>query len=61
MALKHDWIMDKDSPKVVFESDEYPYCFYIECMRCGYTFCNNGCDGDVMNEDCSSSQATLFE
>jgi hypothetical protein len=59
--VKHDWRLNENgSRKIVVEQDTYPYCFYIECLRCDDWFCDNGCDGDVLEEECPSQQESLF-
>lgn len=58
---KHLWLLDEDNdPVIVTETDDYPYCMYIKCIRCDDIFCHNGCGGDVFNEECPSNQLELF-
>jgi hypothetical protein len=58
--MEHDWELDSDgNPKAVFDSNEYPYCIYLYCMRCKEYFCDAGCSGDL--NYCESNQLNLFE
>ena len=58
---KHEWKPDsKGNPLIVWEESGYPYCMYIECMRCDETFCDNNCDGDIFNAECPNGQLELF-
>ncbi len=58
---KHDWRVDEAGDVVVVsEYPGYPYCCYIECVRCDETFCDNGCDGKIFEEECPNGQLELF-
>ena len=58
---KHEWRPDSDGdPLVVNEYPGYPYCMYIECIRCDEMFCDSGCDGKVFDEECPNGQLELF-
>jgi hypothetical protein len=58
---KHDWL--KDAAGNIVEVGEYPgfpYCIYIQCLRCDEIFCDNNCDGDVFGAECPNGQLELF-
>lgn len=57
----HEFPMDRQGNVVRDgETNDFPYCFYIECMRCRGVFCDNGCDGDVWNAECPSPDVEMF-
>lgn len=58
---KHEFRPDPDGGyAVVYEERGFPYCSYIECMRCDENFCDNNCDGDIFSAECPNGQLELF-
>lgn len=57
----HEFPLNSEGHVVrVSESAAPPYCIYVECLRCGGIFCDNGCDGDIWNVECPSPDVEMF-